>query len=114
MVVARRELERRLGNGWCSRRAYLECRHELVCQRCVHFSTDRLVLPVLAAQHANAVRRGQQARVDPFAMLVAALDAADQTGAPRAEPAPVRPVVSGPGVADFSGPRGGPAVEGRP
>ncbi len=79
MVVARRELEwRRLGNGWCTRRAYLDCRHELVCERCVHFNTDWLFLSVLKAQHEDAVTKGQQARTAVFAKLVASLNAADQ------------------------------------
>jgi hypothetical protein len=96
MSVARREPEwRRLGNGWCTRRAYLDCRYELVCERCVHFNTDRLFLPVLEAQHADAARKGQQARIDVLGGLVAALEATD-----AAEGAPS--VVSGPRLADFS------------
>jgi site-specific recombinase XerD len=99
MVVARRELEwRRLGNGWCTRRAYLDCRYELVCERCVHFNTDRLFLPILEAQHEDAARKGQQARVEMFAKLIASLKAADH----QVEPLPV---VSGPRVADFSNPK---------
>jgi hypothetical protein len=99
MVVARRELEwRRLGNGWCTRRAYLDCRYELVCERCVHFNTDRLFLPILEAQHEDAVHKGQQARVEMFAKLIASLKAAEQ----QVEPLPV---VSGPQVADFSNPK---------
>jgi len=99
MVVARRELEwRRLGNGWCTRRAYLDCRYELVCERCVHFNTDLLFLPALEAQHEDAVRKGQQARVEMFAKLIAALkaDAAQND---------IIPLVSGPQVADFSNPK---------
>ncbi len=96
MTVTRRELEwRRLGNGWCTRRAYLDCRHELVCERCVHFNTDRLFLPILEAQHADAVRKGQEARVELFATLLASLTASDQQGGPM-------PAVGGPALADFS------------
>ncbi len=101
MTIARRELEwRRLGNGWCTRRAYLDCRHELVCERCVHFNTDRMFLPVLEAQRDDAVHKGQQARAELFAKLIAALEAAES-------PELVLPVVSGPSVADFSNPRAG-------
>ena len=85
MTVARREIEwRRLGNGWCTRRAYLDCRHELVCERCVHFNTDRMFLPVLEAQQADAIRKGQQARADLFAKLVGALEALALDIGPRA------------------------------
>jgi hypothetical protein len=95
MVVTRRELEwRRLGNGWCTRRAYLDCRYELVCERCVHFNTDRLFLPVLEAQHTDAVRKGQQARVDIFANLITSLTMADRSGDPL-------PLVGGSADADF-------------
>jgi integrase/recombinase XerD len=104
MTVARREIEwRRLGNGWCTRRAYLDCRHELVCERCVHFNTDRMFLPVLEAQHADAIRKGQQARADLFAKLVGGLQAAESPGE-------ILPVVSGPQVADFSNPNVNPAM----
>lgn len=76
MTITRRELEwRRLGNGWCTRRAYLDCRYELVCERCVHFNTDRLFLPVLQAQHEDATRKGQQARVEVLGTLIAAVQA---------------------------------------
>lgn len=106
MVVTRRELEwRRLGNGWCTRRAYLDCRYELVCERCVHFNTDRLFLPVLEAQQEDAVRKGQQARVDLFAKLTASLKSGDGSGA-------AGPLVSGPGVADFSNPQTDPKTGG--
>jgi Phage integrase family len=106
MSVARRELEwRRLGNGWCTRRAYLDCRYELVCERCVHFNTDRLFLPVLEAQHADALRKGQQARVDIFANLIASLRAANHS-------ADALPVVTGAGDADFSQPAAPFSAEG--
>lgn len=96
MMVARRELEwRRLGNGWCTRRAYLDCRHELVCERCVHFNTDMLFSPVLEAQYEDAKRKGQQARVETFAKLIAKLKGAELQG-------DVLPLVSRPGVADSS------------
>jgi site-specific recombinase XerD len=102
MVTTRRELEwRRLGNGWCTRRAYLDCRHELVCERCVHFNTERMFLPILEAQHEDAARKGQQARVALFAKLIASLEAADHPDEPL-------PVVSGPRVADFSDPDSDP------
>ena len=79
MVVARREMEwRRLGNGWCTRRAYLDCRYELVCERCIHFNTDRLCLPVLELQHEDAVRKGQQARIDVLTKVITSLQAADE------------------------------------
>jgi hypothetical protein len=98
MVVTRRELEwRRLGNGWCTRRAYLDCRYELICERCVHFNTDRLFLPVLEAQHADAVRKGQQPRVAIFANLIASLNQPDDCGDQLR-------LVSGSQVADFSQP----------
>jgi hypothetical protein len=106
MGVARRDLEgRRLGNGWCTRRAYLECRHEPVCERCVHFNTDRLFLPVLEAQRADAVPKGQQARVALFDRLVGTLTAGEQQGDPQ-------PVVGGPRVADFSRPDADPTAGG--
>lgn len=96
MTVTRRELEwRRLGNGWCTRRAYLDCRYELVCERCVHFNTDRLFLPVLQAQRDDAARKGQQARVDVLGTLIAAVQATPDGGT-----APVP--VTGPREADFS------------
>jgi hypothetical protein len=88
------------------RRADLECRHELVCERCVHFNTDRLVLPVLEAQHADAVRKGRQARVELFDRLIGSLEAGEQHGG-------VMPVVSGPRVADFSDPTTDPRPGGR-
>ena len=79
MVVARREMEwRRLGNGWCTRRAYLDCRYELVCERCIHFNTDRLFLPVLELQHQDAARKGQQARIDVLAKIIDSLQAAQE------------------------------------
>ena len=79
MVVARREMEwRRLGNGWCTRRAYLDCRYELVCERCIHFNTDSLFLPVLELQHQDAVRKGQQARIDVLAKVITSLQAAEE------------------------------------
>jgi len=106
MVVARRELEwRRLGNGWCTRRAFLECRHELVCERCVRFNTDRLFLSVLEAQRADAVHKGQQARVALFDRLVGPLSAGEQQGDPLL-------VVGGPRVADFSRPDAAPTAGG--
>jgi integrase len=88
MTVARRELEwRRLGNGWCTRRAYLDCRYELICERCVHFNTDRLFLPVLEAQRADAVRKGQEARVDILRTVIAAVQATSEgQGVPAPEP----------------------------
>ena len=96
MTVARREMEwRRLGNGWCTRRAYLDCRYELVCERCIHFNTDRLFLPILQAQAEDARRKGQQARIEILTKLVVALEQAEATDA-------VVPAVSGPGEADFS------------
>jgi site-specific recombinase XerD len=134
MVVTRRELEwRRLGNGWCTRRAYLDCRYELVCERCVHFNTDRLFLPVLEAQREDAARKGQQARVELFGQLITALNEAEQPAQPAPTPParaisgrrlpvlqaphlppvpPVLPVVSGPQVADFSDPNTTPATGG--
>lgn len=76
MVVTKRELEwRRLGNGWCTRRAYLDCRHELVCERCVHFNTAWLFTSALEAQHEDALHKGQQARVEVFARLLDSLKA---------------------------------------
>ena len=95
MAVTRKELEwRRLGNGWCTRRAYLDCRYELVCERCVHFNTDRLFLPVLEAQHEDAVRKGQQSRVELFGRLLDTLK--------EGEPGDLLQGVQGPQVADFS------------
>jgi integrase len=106
MVVTRRELEwRRLGNGWCTRRAYLDCRYELICERCVHFNTDRLFLPVLEAQHADAVRKGQQPRVAIFADLIASLNQPDGS-------VDQLHLVSGSQVADFSQPTSHPSVGG--
>jgi hypothetical protein len=99
MTITRRELEwRRLGNGWCTRRAYLDCRYELVCERCIHFNTDRLFLPVLQAQHSDALRKGQQPRVEVLGKLIATLQDADESD--------VTPV-TGPAVADFSQLRAG-------
>ena len=96
MVIARQQLEwRRLGNGWCTRRAYLDCRHELVCERCVHFNTDSIFLPVLEAQCEDAKRKGQQRRLEVFAKLTARLKGAEHVG-------DVLPLVSRPRVADFS------------
>jgi hypothetical protein len=60
-----------------------------------HFNTDRMFLPVLEAQHADAVRKGQQARVEMFDRLIVSLKAGEQH-------ADAMPVVSGPRVADFS------------
>jgi hypothetical protein len=106
MVVTRRELEwRRLGNGWCTRRAYLDCRYELICEHCVHFNTDRLFLPILEAQHADAVRKGQQPRVAIFANLIASLNEPELSGDQL-------PTVSGSQVADFSLPTTLPSVGG--
>lgn len=98
MVATRREMEwRRLGNGWCTRRAYLDCRYELVCERCIHFNTDHLFLPVLEMQHADAIRKGQQARMEMFGKLIADLKRSE------AEVVPL-PLVEGSREADFSNP----------
>lgn len=102
MVTTCRELAwRRLGNGWGTRRAYLDCRYELVCERCVHFNTDRMFLPILEAQHADAARKGQQARIELFAKLITALTAPETHGE-------VLPLISGPRVADFTNPKANP------
>lgn len=97
MTVTRRELEwRRLGNGWCTRRAYIDCRYELVCERCVHFNTDQLFLPVLESQHEDASRKGQHARIEFFGELISSVKQAQDVDPPSA--------VSGPQLADFSAP----------
>jgi hypothetical protein len=100
MVIARQQLEwRRLGNGWCTRRAYLDCRHELVCERCVHFNTDSLFLPVLEAQCEDARRKGQQGRLEVFAKLTARLKGTEQLGDALAPAlAEHSPLQSGPNV----------------
>ncbi|MDP2674608.1 MAG: tyrosine-type recombinase/integrase [Dehalococcoidia bacterium] len=97
MTVTRRELEwRRLGNGWCTRRAYIDCRYELVCERCVHFNTDQLFLPVLESQYEDASRKGQHARIELFGELISSVKQAQDMDS--------LPAVSGPQLADFSAP----------
>jgi hypothetical protein len=66
-----------------------------VCERCVHFNTDELFLPVLELQHEDAVRKGQQARIELFANLIASLHRPSIS-------AGVLPSIPGPQVADFS------------
>ena len=74
MARLRREHQRMLGNGHCTRPPELDCAFESICETCTFFQTSIQFRPTLQAQHDDAIARHQDHRGQRFASLLAQLD----------------------------------------
>jgi site-specific recombinase XerD len=70
----RRDDDRMLGNGWCTRPSELDCGYETICESCDFFTTGIAFRPTLQAQHDDAATKTQLSRQQLFAQLLAGLN----------------------------------------
>ena len=74
MARLRREHNRLLGNGYCTRPPELDCAFESVCETCAFFQTSIAFRPTLQAQHDDAQTKGQSHRAELFTSLLHRVD----------------------------------------
>jgi hypothetical protein len=74
MTRLRREHQRLLGNGYCTRPPELDCAFESICETCTFFQTSIEFRPVLQNQHDHAAAHGQPGRQQLFGQLLSRLD----------------------------------------
>ena len=74
MARLRREHDRLLGNGYCTRPPELDCAFESICETCAFFQTSIQFRPTLQAQHDDAQAKAQTHRKELFSSLLHRVD----------------------------------------
>jgi hypothetical protein len=74
MARLRREHDRMLGNGYCTRPPELDRAFEAICETCTFFQTSTGFRPTLQAQHDHAAAHNQDQRGQLFASLLTRID----------------------------------------